>query len=403
MKILMLGWELPPHFVGGLGIASYQICQYLAQSGADIEFILPFEADFDEIDFMKVNPVKKVSFSEVVLSGAAAYGSTILSSTVHSGNDLFKTVHTNYIAKAAHIARYGEYDVIHAHDWMTFRAALVAKQISGLPLIVHVHATEFDRSGGNSGNELIHEIEYLGMSMADQVIAVSQITKNTIIARYGINPDKIKVVHNSIDVASKHLQTSNAAANDFVFFERMKEQGFRVISNIGRMTMQKGLMHFLEAAAISLAHHDKLYFMFVGSGDQREELIERAADLGIASNVLFVDFQNGKRLRDAYAITDLFVMPSVAEPFGLTALEAIALGTPVMLSHQSGVGEVLQNVLKVDFWDTQAMANNIVSVAQNDVLRDELHANSYREFLRQTWADAAIKIHDVYGKAVAAV
>jgi len=396
---------MPPHFVGGMGVVSYQLCQHLAKTGADIEFILPFEAEFN-IDFMKVNPVKKgVTYDFLHNHGAASYGKASVKNgeikTTALSEHVLEAVNSNYAKKAARLATLGEYDVIHAHDWMTFRAALAAKQVSGLPLVVHVHATEFDRAGNNAGDSLKHEIEYLGMSMADKVIAVSNFTKNVIVKRYGISPGKIEVVHNSIDIGSQYEDRDDELANSFTYLERKRQQGFRVVTNVGRVTIQKGLGQLLDAAALALKHNPKIIFLLVGSGDLKLEMIQKAADLGIGDKVIFTEFLKGKQWRDAFKISDLFVMPSVSEPFGITVLEAIGFGAPVMLSNQSGASEILSNVLKVDFWDTHAMANNIVAVTTNDSLREELHANSHTEYLSQNWMQAAEKTTQVYEKAMA--
>ncbi len=389
----MLGWELPPHNSGGLGVACYQMCKALAKQGVDIEFIVPYTASHDEIDFMKVTAATPHSATDIQKSGIA-YDS--FKYTYSDGSqkyvDLF--THTdNYTAAVEQIAELGEFDIIHAHDWLTFRAALRAKEISGKPLIAHVHATEFDRAGGKSGNPMVHEIEYMGLLIADRVMAVSQLTKDIIVQEYDIPADKIEVVHNSIDIdAYESLDPNNA----YHYLEKMKQNGYRVVSNIGRLTVQKGLYNLLLAAKEVVARAPKTIFLIVGSGEQYQELLQLSADLGIGKNVIFTDFQRGKRLRDAFAIADLFVMPSASEPFGLTPLEAIIYGTPVLVSKQSGVSEVLTNCLKVDFWDVNEMANMITSVVQHDGLRDELHIQSYAEFMKMSWDAAASKMVGAY-------
>lgn len=392
MKVLMLGWELPPHNSGGLGTACYQMCKELSKHGVSIEFIVPYTAEHD-IDFMKVTAATPRSAKEVIKSGIAYDSYKFIN---HDGTEEIVSIfdqHKIYEKGIEGIAQLGEFDVIHAHDWLTFRAGMRAKQISGKPLIVHIHATEFDRAGGASGNPLVEEIEYMGMMMADRIITVSEHTKNVVMKHYGIPADKIEVVHNSIDVDS-YVQMEGD--NLYTYLSTMKQYGWRVVSNIGRMTIQKGLTNLLEAMQHVVAHAPKTLLVFVGSGDQYEELIELAAELGISANVLFVDFQRGKALRDAFAVSDLFVMPSVSEPFGIAPLEAIAFGTPTLVSKQSGVAEVVHNCLKVDFWDIDEMANQIIAVVKNDVLRDELHAQSYLEFNRMSWYKAAHKMKNLY-------
>lgn len=395
MKVLMLGWELPPHNSGGLGVACFHMCKALAKQGVDIEFIVPYTADHSDITFMKVTPAQPFSAKAVQKSGIA-YDSFKYTYPDGTTKDIDLFTHTdNYVAAVEDIAELGEFDIIHAHDWLTFRAALRAKEISGKPLIAHIHATEFDRAGGKSGNPMVHEIEYMGLLLADRIMAVSQLTKDIIVNEYDIPADKIEVVHNSIDVSAYDDLDPNNAYNYLV---KMKQNGYRIVSNIGRLTVQKGLYNLLLSAKEVVARAPKTIFLIVGSGEQYQELLQLSADLGIARNVVFTDFQRGKRLRDAFAIADLFVMPSVSEPFGLTPLEAIGYGTPVLVSKQSGVAEVITNCLKVDFWDVNEMANQICSVVQHDALRDELHLQSYAEFTKLSWDAAANKMVGAYNQ-----
>lgn len=389
----MLGWELPPHNSGGLGVACYQMCKALAKQGVDIDFIVPYTASHDNIDFMNVNPALPLSAKEIYKSGGAYDSYRYIE---HDGTetevDLF--THTNnYMRSVEQFALLGQFDIIHAHDWLTFRAAIRAKEISGKPLIAHIHATEFDRAGGKSGNPMVHEIEYMGLLIADRIMAVSQLTKDIIVREYDIPADKIQVVHNSIDIDSyEDLDSENA----YHYLSEMKKSGYRVVSNIGRLTVQKGLYNLLLAAKEVIDRAPKTIFLIVGSGEQYLELLQFSADLGIAKNVIFTDFQRGKRLRDAFAIADLFVMPSISEPFGLTPLEAIGYGTPVLVSYQSGVSEVITNCLKVDFWDVHEMANQITNVVLHDGLRDELHRQSYAEYMALSWDAAASKMVGAY-------
>lgn len=393
MRVLMLGWELPPHNSGGLGTACLQMCKALSRQGVDIEFIVPYTSPHDDITFMKVTPALPHSAKKIQKSGIA-YDSFKYTFKDGTSRNVGLMHHTdNYVAAVEEIAELGEFDVIHAHDWLTFRAGVRAKEISGKPLIVHVHATEFDRAGGKSGNPLVHEIEYMGLLLADRILAVSQITKDIIVREYDIPADKIEVVHNSIDVSCyDDLDSDNA----YRYLQIMKTKGYRVVANIGRLTVQKGLYNLLLAAKEVVARAPKTLFLIVGSGEQYQELLQISADLGIAGNVIFTDFQRGKRLRDAFAIADLFVMPSISEPFGLTPLEAIGYGTPVLVSKQSGVSEVIHNCLKVDFWDINEMANLITAVVSNDSLRDELHKQSQQEYQQLSWDNAATKMINAY-------
>lgn len=399
MKVLMLGWELPPYNSGGLGVACYQLCKALSKKQIDIEFVLPYHHD-KHVEFMKVTTAHPQDVKSIQMSGIA-YDSHKY--TFSDGHEEYLSVFEQqslYEHAVGQIAELGEYDVIHAHDWLTFRAAMRAKQASDCPLIVHVHSIERDRAGGDKGNPLVREIEYMGLMMADRIIAVSEHTKRCIIEDYDIPADKIAVVHNSID--SETLEPLDHS-NEYRYLKSMKAKGYRVVVSIGRLTVQKGLFNLLYAAKEVINRAPKTMFLIVGSGEQYYELIELAADLGISKNVIFTGFQRGKAWRDAYAIGDVFVMPSISEPFGLTPLEAISYGTPAVISKQSGVSEVIQNCLKVDYWDTNEIANKITAIVKNDSLRDELHTNSYREFVRLTWDDSAHKLKDIYHQEAAGV
>ncbi len=393
----MLGWELPPNNSGGLGVACYELCKSLAKKGADIEFVLPYQADHG-IDFMTVTPARPQGVAEVLKSGIAYDSYKYIFSDghsewvdIHGQQQLFERAVDRMIRETGR-----DFDIVHAHDWLTFRAALRVKQYKGCPLVVHFHSVEADRSGKQyGGNPLVREIESLALLMADQVIAVSEHTKKAILREYDVPASKIAVVHNSINADQMQpLEAENA----YHYVAAMRAQGYRVVTNVGRLTIQKGLPNLLRAAKEVIMRAPKTLFLIVGSGEQYFELLQLSADLGIAKNVIFTGFQRGKRWRDSYAIADLFVMPSISEPFGLTALEAVGYGTPALVSKQSGVAEVLHNCLKVDFWDVAEMANQITAVIQNDALRDELHKNAYQEFEKLSWDTAADKLFRVYGE-----
>lgn len=393
MKILMLGWELPPHNSGGLGVACYQLCKALAQhEDVDLEFILPYEAEHDA-DFMTITAARPVGVSEIIKT-AGAYDS--YKYRYENGIEEYHDIYSQqrmYEEAVASFAFTKQFDVVHAHDWLTFRGALRLKEATGCPIVLHVHALESDRAGGGSGNPLVRQIEQEALLLADQIIAVSEQTRQAIIRDYGVPADRVMVVHNSIDhTALAPLDPENS----YEYLEQLKANGWRVVTNVGRLTMQKGITNLLRAAKEVVARAPKTMFLIVGNGDQYNELIELSAALGIGRNVLFTDFQRGKRWRDAFAIADLFVMPSVSEPFGLTPLEATAYGAPTMVSKQSGVSEVLKNCLKVDFWDTHEMANQILAVVQHDSLRRELTAGAYRELKTLSWHAPASRIRDVY-------
>jgi glycogen(starch) synthase len=391
MKILMLGWELPPHNSGGLGVACYQLCKALSKKDVDLEFILPYEAEHN-VDFMKVTAAHPQGVAEVTKSGIA-YDS--YKYTYTDGHEEWHDIYSQQLMfehAAARLASSREFDVLHAHDWLTFKAALRIKLQTGCPIILHVHSIESDRAGGGSGNPLVREIEATAFSMADRIVAVSNFTKQAIMREYGVPADRIDVIHNSIEITELAHEPDNA----YRYLEALKSQGYRVVCNIGRLTIQKGLPNFLVAAKEVIAKRPKTMFLIVGNGEQYLELLEQAAKLGIAKNVIFTGFQRGKNWRDAFRIADLFVMPSVSEPFGLTPLEAIPYGTPSLVSKQSGVSEVLYNCLKVDFWDVREMANQILAVVNNDQLRDEMHRNALREYQRLSWNAAADTLVGMY-------
>lgn len=393
---MMLGWELPPHNSGGLGIACYQLCKALSQKNVDIEFVLPYQADHG-IDFMKVTAAHPQGVAEVLRSGIA-YDSYkyIMEDGSEEWLDIYQQQEL-FEHAVARIAEEKEFDIIHAHDWLTFRAALRVKEMKNCPIILHVHSVESDRAGSQQGNPLVKEIEAVSLQLADRVIAVSEHTKRTIVRDYGIPADKIEVVHNSIEPDDLVPLDDD---NVYRYLDMMRTKGYRVVVNVGRLTIQKGLPNLLRAAKEVVAKNPKTLFLIVGSGEQYYELIDLAANLGIGPNVLFTDFQRGKNWRDAYAIGDLFVMPSVSEPFGLTPLEAIGYGTPALVSKQSGVSEILNNCLKVDYWDINEMANQIVGVMQNDALRDELLSNAHHEFRRLSWGKVTDKVTGLYDNHV---
>ncbi len=392
MKVLMLGWELPPHNSGGLGKACYELCKTLAKNNVDIEFILPYDAEHN-IDFMKVTPAIPQGVSSIMKSGIA-YDSYKYSYA--DGSEEWVNIydqHAMYEAAVLKLVDDREFDIVHAHDWLTFRAAVKLKQQKGCPIILHVHSLESDRAGSRFGNPMIHEIEEMAFSIADKIIAISEHTKRCIIRDYGVPENLIEVVHNSIDPEELMV---NEGDNVYKYISRLKEQGYRVVISFGRLTIQKGLPNLLQAAKKVIDKVPKTIVLISGNGEQFYELLETSAALGIGANVIFTDWQRGKNLRDVIAIGDLFVMPSISEPFGLTPLESISYGTPALVSKQSGVSEVLNNCLKVDYWDIDEMANQIASVMQNDSLRDELLSRSHDELIKMSWENSSNKIVNLY-------
>jgi glycosyltransferase involved in cell wall biosynthesis len=285
-------------------------------------------------------------------------------------------------------------DAIHAHDWLTMEAGMRAKQLTDAPLIVHVHATEFDRSGEKFGNPIVHEIEYQGLMMADRIIAVSNITKSIIVQKYGIPADKIEVVYNAIDLSN--IEGYDYDQKTYKYLESLKDEGYTVVSTVTRFTIQKGLTHFIKAAARACEKYDRLVFLLAGDGEQRDELMRLSADLGIADKVFFTGFVRGKQWRDAYNVADIFVMSSVSEPFGLTALEAAHHDAALIVSRQSGVGEVLHSIYRYDFWDIDVLADQMIAIATSPALANELKQNVKREYTRISWQDVARQCMQMY-------
>lgn len=391
MNILMLGWELPPHNSGGLGVACYHLSKALALQGASIDFVVPYSAHHPKTEFMQIHGATQLDpLDKSGLMGA--YDSKYLEklgldeADVSDLNDM-RGVQKRYIKFVEQFVKKKQPEAIHAHDWLTMEAGVRAKELTGAPLVVHVHATEFDRSGELAGNPIVHEIEYQGLMMADRIIAVSGITKNIIVERYGIPADKVEVIHNAIDVAD--LGSYDYDRRTYKYLESLKAEGYTVVAVVTRLTVQKGLTHFMRAAARACEKHHKLVFLLAGDGEQRDELIRLSADLGISDKVFFSGFVRGKQWRDAYNVADIFVMSSVSEPFGLTALEAAHHDTALIISRQSGVGEVLDNIFRYDFWDVGALADQLVGIAASPALMKELKEGAKRDYARISWGMVA--------------
>lgn len=387
----MLGWELPPHNSGGLGVACYHLAKALAARGADIDFVVPYAAQHPDTNFMTIHNVTDASprpygaLGAYDASAAAARGTEILA------------LGRAYESYAARLVRQTTPDVIHAHDWLTLRAGIAAKRACGAPLVVHVHATEFERAGGGSGNPIVHEIEQEGLMQADRIVAVSNLTRDIIINRYGIPPRLVEVAHNGFDKES--LGDYAYDTRTYSYLQHLKDEGYTVIGTVGRLTVMKGLVQFLHAAARASGKYDRLAFLIAGDGEQRNELIRLSAELGIADKVFFTGFVRGRQWRDAYAVSDVFVMNSSAEPFGLTALEAAHHGCACVISKQSGVGEVLRSVLRTDFWDVDRLADEMVGLASSPTLLGALRGDVAREYARISWDDVAQKCLGVYKAA----
>lgn len=395
----MLGWELPPHNSGGLGVACLNLARALADEGADIDFVLPYSAKYDDIDFMNIHSATNVD--PLFRFGGGSYESLKIDAEIIPTFDKdhlvsIREIQNEYKKYVEKFIKNHHPDVIHAHDWLTYEAGVEAKKKYDIPLIAHVHATEFDRSGMKTGNPLIHEIEYEGLMAADRIIAVSELTKRIIHEKYNIPLSKIEVVYNSLD--ENYSKDEYEFDDDYYnYINALKKDDYTVISTVGRFTIQKGLIFLMRAAKKAIAKNPKLIFVFAGDGEERNELIKLAADYGISKNVVFTGFIRGKKLRDIYTISDIFVMSSVSEPFGLTALEAAYHGDALILAKQSGASEIIMSAFKYDFWDEEKLSNQILAISSSKILAKTLKNNAKEEFMRISWDEIAkdcLKIYD---------
>lgn len=399
MKVLMFGWEFPPYTSGGLGTACYHLTKGLAQNGADVTFVVPFAADGTDDDFVRLLGVQlqhiRLRAIPSLLSpymGEGDYqkrlrklGNNFLQLY---GHNLYHEV-ARFAQAARDIALHEPHEVIHCHDWMTYPAGIVAKQVSGKPLVVHIHNTVFDRSSLQP-NGYEYAIEKAGFEEADMIIAISQHVKDNLVQRYHVNPQKVVVVHWGID------------QDDPAYAIASPQKGVRekIVLFVGRITLQKGPDYFIEAARKVLDLEPNTRFVIVGEGDMLPQIIHRSIELGMSDKVSFNGWFQKQDVFKAFKMADVFVMPSVSEPFGLVALEALKNGTPVIVSKQSGVAEVVQHCLKVDFWDVQELANKILAVLRYRSLQHELRANGTEESKKFTLDAPAKKVLAAYGQVV---
>ena len=414
MKILMFGWEFPPYNSGGLGVACEGLVKALTQKGLEIIFVLPKKLDYkpalcrfifaSEPAPKKSKKIKSLQTRVIdspiypyITSGVYFEAIEILKDRLGPGqkliygSDLVSEV-ARYAEEAKIIALNEDFDLIHAHDWLCYPAGIEAKRLTRKPLVVHIHATEFDRTGGQSVNQQVYEIEKRGFEEADLIIAVSQFTKDKVVEYYGIKPEKIRVVHNAVDCEG----FSKTAEKVFA----LKKAGKKIVLFVGRLTIQKGPDYFLRAAKKVLERRPETLFVIAGSGDMEAQLIEEVAAFNIAENVLFAGFVRGKELAQLYQLADLYVLPSVSEPFGITPLEALVAGTPVLISKQAGVGEVITHCLRADFWDINEMANKILAVIDYPELKEALSEGGLKEVKNIVWEDTGEKCLEVYREAL---
>ncbi len=423
----MFGWEFPPHISGGLGTACYGLTKGMASiPGLEVLFVVP-KAYGDEdqsrirvlgagdvsLDVTKVKYhqyMKDLSYIEVesnlvpytspeeyenLVNKAENLGKRMVETRLGGkltfsgkyGSNLFEEI-ANYAIVAGEIAKRYEFDIIHAHDWLTYPAGIAAKKASGKPLVIHVHATDFDRSGG-SVNPGVFEIEKMGMHLADKIIAVSNLTRNTVIEKYGIDPDKVVTVYNAVEpLADDERLVLKRGIND------------KVVTFLGRVTLQKGPEYFIQAAFKVLQKMDNVRFVMAGSGELLEKMIHWTAALGISDRFHYTGFLKGDDVFRMFSISDVYVMPSVSEPFGISPLEAMQSNVPSIISHQSGVAEILKYAFKVDFWDVDAMADAIYGLLNYPALSQMFRKYGVREVNDMKWENSGKKVHSIYQEFV---
>ncbi|MBQ3204475.1 MAG: glycosyltransferase [Alistipes sp.] len=430
----MFGWEFPPHIAGGLGTACYGMTRGLARNDVEVIFVMPRASGDEDQRFVKVVNASDVEarYSESKIEGADDLWKKI--SFIHIDSNMvpyispeeFETYREEYertgrkiwekegdvwtqrytfsgkyganlmeeVARyavvAAEVAKQleGQFDVIHAHDWLTYFAGIAAKRVSGKPLVVHMHATSFDRSSSDNIDTRVYAIERAGMAAADRVIAVSNLTRNIVIEKYNIPAEKVVTVHNAVRFAEKDNELPERGVED------------KIITFLGRITFQKGPDYFVEAAAKVLKRVPNVRFVMAGSGDMMNHVIRRVARLGIADRFHFTGFLKGDDVHKMFQLSDVYIMPSVSEPFGISPLEAMRANVPSIISKQSGVAEVLDYAVKVDYWDVDAMADAIYGFVKYPALAKMFSSKGLEEVTGLKWNNAAAKIKAVYEDAI---
>jgi len=419
----MFGWEFPPHISGGLGTACYGLTRGMSSiPNLEILFVVP-KAYGDEdqsrikllgagdisVDIRRVKEnqyLKDLSYIEInsnlvpytspdeyeeLVNKAEHHGKRFVETTMGGklnftgtyGKNLYEEI-ANYAIVAGEIALKENFDIIHSHDWLTYPAGIAAKRASGKPLVIHVHATDFDRSGGKV-NPTVFEIEKTGMHLADKIIAVSNLTRNTVIQKYGIHPDKVVTVYNAVDPITDHEKVKlKRGIND------------QVVTFLGRITLQKGPEYFVQAAHKVLQKMDNVRFVMAGSGELLEKMIQWTAALGISDRFHYTGFLKGDDVFKMFSISDVYVMPSVSEPFGISPLEAMQSNVPSIISHQSGVAEILKYAFKVDFWDVDALADAIYGLLNYPSLSIMFKKHGVKEVNDMKWENSGKKVHAIY-------
>ena len=424
MKVLMFGWEFPPHIAGGLGTACEGIVKGLAHNGVETLFVMPSasgdedqsattiinasdvavdtlsstvdeflgKVKFIHIDSDLVPYVGPEEFSNVleeerrrqVKDFRIQYGQKYKFSGKYGANLMEEVARYAMVGGTIALQNRDRFDVIHAHDWLTYLAGIAAKELTGKPLVVHVHATSYDRGDEKHMDTRVLDIEKRGMEAADKVITVSDLTRNIVINKYGINPDKVVTVHNAVDFSGRENLMVERGVKD------------KVVTFLGRITFQKGPEYFIEAAAKVLKRTKNVRFVMAGSGDMMNRAIRQVARMGISDRFHFTGFLRGTDVQKMFALSDVYIMPSVSEPFGISPLEAMRTNVPSIISHQSGAAEVLKYAFKVDFWDVDAMADDIYALLQYPALSEFAAKQGYEEVNALKWNNATKKMIEVY-------
>jgi len=424
MKVLMFGWEFPPHIAGGLGTACYGIVKGLAYNGVDTIFVMPSASGDEDQSVAQIINASDVSLDKVTSSVdefldkvkfvqigtnlvpyvgeeeffklveadrqrqeedfKVNYGQKFKFSGKYTSNLMEEVARYAMVGGTIAMQHKGEFDVIHAHDWLTYLAGIAAKDLTGKPLVVHVHATSFDRGSTDQIDSRVYDIEKRGMMEADKVVAVSDLTRNIVINKYGIDPDKVVTVHNAVDFSGRENLNVERGVKD------------KVVTFLGRITFQKGPEYFIEAAAKVLKRTNNVRFVMAGSGDMMSRCICHVARLGISDRFHFTGFLRGAEVQKMFALSDVYIMPSVSEPFGISPLEAMRSNVPSIISKQSGAAEVLKYAFKVDFWDVDAMADEIYALLQYPALSLYASKYGYEEVNTLKWNNATLKLKNIY-------
>jgi len=412
MKALMFGWEFPPHILGGLGTASYGLTRGMSQQpDMDLVFVIPKPHGDEDQSFLKI--IGACNVPVVWKENSWDYINHRIGNMMHPDEYFwlrngirydFNRIHTNdlgcidfsgrypdnlieeisnYEAVASVLAHQMDFDIIHSHDWLTYPAGVFAKQISGKPLVIHVHATDFDRSRGQV-NPTVYSIEKRGMDVADHIMTVSDLTRQIVIEKYHQHPSKVTTVHNAVE-----------PLHDVESFTKTPRKD-KVVTFLGRITMQKGPEYFVEAAHKVLQKTSGVRFVMAGSGDMMHAMIDLAAKRGIADKFHFTGFLKGRQVHEMLAESDVYIMPSVSETFGISPLESMQVGTPSIISKQSGCAEILTHAIKTDYWDIDAMADAIYAIVKYPAMYDSLRKLGKEEVDNISWYDAGLKVRAIY-------